>query len=396
MTTARATEQDAVPAALDAIRSAIDDEIARTIAGLEQQGPEHGHALIGRVYRWMRHYLASDGKRMHGIAVVLSYRACRGVPDDAIFPVASALQLYHHHTLVHDDIYDEDSARRGWPTSHLAFASLFDDGAQAPAQQQDARARLFAGESLRRGAITAFAYGKICRALAGHTMLCSAFPAEARLDVSARLHWHDLYDNAAQIKDVCHEGAAMPDTRSCLDNAWLKTGRLFEVCAYAGGRLAGAAPGQIAALEIWSGQSALAYQLQDDLEDLNIDSEKGQGRGVGTDLLRCKPTYLYALAKTLASGADLAAMLRWQAGEKAGLDAPAMTAIFHRCGAVAACLAEVERRLERAVAALEQAQPAFSPESRAGMLAFSRYFISGAYWRRRIVSDAARSAALLA
>ncbi|UUZ48667.1 polyprenyl synthetase family protein [Massilia sp. B-10] len=66
----------------------------------------------------------------------------------------------------------------------------------------------------------------------------------------------------------------------------------------------------MAALKLWAGQSALAYQLQDDLEDLQIESEKGQGRGVGSDLLRCKPTYLYALAKTRAGRrpASLAAL----------------------------------------------------------------------------------------
>ncbi|UUZ48666.1 hypothetical protein LP420_39285 [Massilia sp. B-10] len=56
------------------------------------------------------------------------------------------------------------------------------------------------------------------------------------LAVNADLEWHDLFDNAAQLKDVCHEGDPLFDSRSCLDNAWLKTGRLFEVCAAAGMR----------------------------------------------------------------------------------------------------------------------------------------------------------------
>ena len=389
------TAQSDMPTTLDALRLAIDEEISRSITHLEQQGPEHDHALIQRVYRWMRHYLASGGKRMHGIAVVLAYQACGGECNQAIIPVAAALQLYHHHTLVHDDIYDEDSARRGWLTSHLAFASLFHDKRRA-SRQHDVASVLFADEALRRGAITAFAYGKICRAMAGHAMLCSDFPAEARLDVATSLDWHDLYDNVAQLKDVYHDGDAMPSPGVCLSNAWLKTGRLFEVCAYTGARLAGAQPEQIAALKTWAGQSAIAYQLQDDLEDLNIDSEKGQGRGIGTDLLHCKPTYLYALAKTLANGADLAALLRWQAGEKAGLDTAAVITILERCGAVAACQQEVDRCLERASTALEQAQPGFSAQACAAMVAFSRYFVSPTYWRRYIVSDLTRSATLIA
>jgi geranylgeranyl diphosphate synthase type I len=389
------TEQSDMPATLDALRLAIDEEMNRSITHLEQQGPEHDHALIQRVYRWMRHYLASDGKRMHGIAVALAYQACSGERSQAIIPVAAALQIYHHHTLVHDDIYDEDSARRGWPTSHLAFASLFHDRHHAPVQH-DAASFLFSDEALRRGTITAFAYGKICRAMAGYAMLRSDFPAEARLDVATSLDWHDLYDNIAQLKDVYHEGDAMYSPDACLSNAWLKTGRLFEVCAYTGARLANAQPEQITALKTWAGQSAIAYQLQDDLEDLNIDSEKGQGRGIGTDLLRCKPTYLYALAKTLASDADLADLLRWQAGEKAGLDTTKIITILERCGAVAECRQEVDRCLERASTALQQVQPGFNVQACAAMSAFSRYFASPAYWHRHIVNDLTRSATLIA
>lgn len=379
-----------MPVQLEQIRSAIDMELSVTIGDLELNGPEHAHPLIGRVYRWMRHYLASDGKRMHGIAVVLAHRACGG-SDAAILPVAAALQLYHHHTLVHDDIYDEDSARRGWPTAHVAFAGLLAKDAPGP---RDKGGVLFADEAVRRGAITAFAYGKICRAAAGRGISASAFPAEARLAVSTMLEGHDLYDNAAQLKDVFHEGDAMPDPQSCLYNAWLKTGRLFEVCAYAGARLAGASTAQIAALQTWAGQSALAYQLQDDLEDLAIDSEKGQGRGVGTDLLLCKPTYLYALARTLATGADLDVLLRWQTGAKQGLDTAAIIAILTRCGALAACREQVARCLEVAGRALAQA--AFDPAAQAQMQTFSRYFVSDAYWRRRIGTDVTRGAALIA
>lgn len=387
--TMQLTDRAAMPPALEQIRIAIDQDLARTITALEQHGPEHRHPLIGRVYRWMRHYLANDGKRMHGMAVVLAYRACGGLADQDIVPMAAALQLYHHHTLVHDDIYDEDRVRRGWPTAHMAFATLFgtdDEG--------DESGTLFNGRGMRRGVITAFAYGKVCRAVAGQAVLAASFPADARLDVSAELEAHDLFDNAAQLKDVYHEGDPLFDAQSCLDNAWLKTGRLFEVCAYAGARLAGAEPEQIAALKVWAGQSALAYQLQDDLEDLQVDSEKGQGRGVGSDLLRCKPTYLYALAKARATGADLLALERWQAGAKDGLDSAAIIAVLQRCGALDACRSEVENCLARADQALADAS--FSTEARADMLAFSRYFVSPGYWRRHIALDATRGAALIA
>lgn len=380
-----------IPETLDVWRRAIDGEIADIITDLERGGPEHDDPLIGRVYRWMRHYLDIGGKRIHGITVVLAHLACTGRADQAIVAVAAGIQLYHHHTLVHDDIYDEDRYRRGWPTSHIAFASLFAD-------RHDARPGnpLFVGEDLRRGAITAFAYGKVCRALAGHALLRSDFPAEARLAAATVLDWHDLYDNAAQLKDVGFEGETMPSAEACLANAWLKTGRLYEVCAEIGARLGGATEPQRAALTTWAGQTGIAYQLTDDLEDLNVDSEKGQGRGVATDLLRRKGTYLFALAKTLATGTDRARLASWQSGIDTGTDPGGIIEILRRCGAIAACRAEVERCLERASTALEAADPAFDAAVVADMVAFSRYGVSPAYWQRRIVNDPDRSRALLA
>jgi hypothetical protein len=54
---------------LESIRARIDARIEREIAGLIESGPEKDHPLIGRVYRWMRHYVDCGGKRMHGIVV---------------------------------------------------------------------------------------------------------------------------------------------------------------------------------------------------------------------------------------------------------------------------------------------------------------------------------------
>lgn len=384
-----------MPGPLDAWRRTIDGRIDGIITDLERDGPEHDDALMHRVYRWMRHYLDIGGKRIHGLTVVLAHQACLGAgdePSDDIMRVAAGLQLYHHHTLVHDDIYDEDLARRGWPTSHLAFASLF----SADTGEADRPAPLFVRDDLRRGAVAAFAYGKICRALAGDILLRSGFPAEARIEAAATLDRHDLYDNAAQLKDVGFEGAAMPSAEACLANVWLKTGRLYEVCAGIGAQLAGASPARRAALETWAGQSGIAYQLTDDLEDLNADSEKGQGRGVGTDLLHRKGTYLYALALTLATGADRALLSTWQSGAETDATAEDVAGILYRCGAVAACRAEVDRCVERAAVALDGVQPAFETGMVKDMLEFSRYGTSPSYWRRRIANDPDRARALLA
>lgn len=383
---------DMMPAALDRLRARIDERITQAIEDLERSGPEREHPLVGRVYRWMRHYLDCGGKRMHGIAVMLAYQASGGTEEDRILPVAAAMQLYHHHTLVHDDIYDEDRARRGWPTSHYAFARWY----ESDARNADQARRLFADNALRRGAIAAFAYGKIGRALASHMILDSQFDSQARLEVARALDWHDLYDNAAQLKDVHHEGETTLDPAQCLENAWLKTGRLFEVCAYAGARLANASGAQRNAVEVWAGQSALAYQLQDDLEDLETASEKGQGRGIATDLMHCKPTYLYALARQLSKDKDLDLLLRWQSGARGGLTTVDVIAVLERSGALAECRREVARCVERALSALDDVRDTMDADTQSKLRDFATYFVSPAYWRRTLSTDPRRAEALLA
>lgn len=379
-----------LPADLELLRVAVDGRLVAEISRLEREGPEHDHALIGRVYRWLRHYLDCGGKRMHGQAVMLAYRACGGGDDADIASVAAAFQLYHHHTLVHDDIYDEDVARRGWPTSHEAFSQWFGSVGG------DGSGRVFTHDAMRRGAITAFAYGKICRALTGTMILQSSFTADARLQVMDALEAHDLFDNAAQLKDVYHEGAAIPGAEDCLKNAWLKTGRLFEVCADAGGLLAGAGAQTRQALRTWAGQSALAYQLQDDLEDLVPASEKGQGRGIATDLLHCKPTYLYAMAMQLASGDDLQRLKRWQNGDKRGLDTHDIIDILERSGAIDATVARVRHCVDVACAAVSQPESGIDPVQQSALHAFTEYFVSSAYWRRTVAAAPQRAQALLA
>lgn len=382
---------------LDAIKVAIDAELRAQIVKLEADGPDRAHPLMFRIYRWFRHYLDSSGRRMHGLAVVLSYRACGGCDLARIYPVAAAFQLYHHHTLVHDDIYDEDDLRRGWPTTHRAFAAYL-EGAGNGSNIAPARSNgdLFATEALRRGTIAAFAYGKIGRALAAHMIGEAAFPAPAVLDVMQALNWHDVFDNAGQLKDVHDEGAMLPAPQACLENAWLKTGRLFEVCAYAGARLASGTESQTAALKTWAGLSGLAYQLQDDVEDLVAESEKGQGRGAGRDVRQLKPTYVRAIAGTLATGADAALLAGWRGGGDDEQDVTRLIEVLDRCGATAAVRQKVAEVVGEAKRPLAVATPEFDGSDVSLMGSFTDYFVSPQYWRRSIGRHEADAAALMA
>lgn len=369
----------AIASDADGLRLQVDGRMHGLFEQLIASGPMAADSLVRQIYRWSGHYLHSGGRRMHGVAVCLTYQAFGGQDLESALRVAAAIQLYHHHTMVHDDVYDEDTSRRRWPTTHVAFADCF-----ASRNESSAPTRLFGSDAARRGAVSAIAYGKIMRALALYGIGTAGFPDSQTLAVSNLLNWHDLFDCAGQMKDVDFESGQLPAAQACLDNAWLKTGRLFEICARIGAILAGATTQQQDAAALWLGNAGLAYQIQDDLEDIVPQSEKGVGRGIGVDLLYCKPTYLYALTRELAQGDDRELLARWEAAPSRRDDGlPAIIAVIERSGARQRVEAKVSVLLDEGQQALADA--GMKEGAAARMESFARYFVSTDYWHRALV-----------
>jgi geranylgeranyl diphosphate synthase, type I len=323
------------------------------------------------------------------VAVWLTYCAFGGQNAEAMRHVAAAIQLYHHHTMVHDDVYDEDVARRHWPTTHVAFADWF---ASRQGTDDHTPTRLFITDSARRGAVTAIAYGKIMRSLALYGIGTAGFGVSETLAVSNLLNWHDLFDCAGQMKDVDFESQQLPTSETCLNNAWLKTGRLFEVCARAGAIFAGATPQQQDAAALWASNAGVAYQIQDDLEDIVEESEKGVGRGVGVDLLYCKPTYLYALTRELATGTDRETLGRWENGKRSQQGVPAIISIIERSGAKRQVEDKVRVLLDEGRQALIDFR--LTDTQVATMDKFARYFVSKDYWQRPLINGTSHVTAI--
>ena len=73
----------------------------------------------------MRSYPANGGKRLRPVIFLWSAAAAGGNMDK-VLPAASALEIFHNWTLVHDDIIDDDDVRRSCPTAHIALARAMD------------------------------------------------------------------------------------------------------------------------------------------------------------------------------------------------------------------------------------------------------------------------------
>ena len=363
---------DAVNAAM---RSWLDASLAHA--------PERDHAMLGRLYDSIYAYLANGGRRMHAISLMLAFRAAGGAPVESILPVAVGFQLFHHYTLVHDDIYDEDFARRGSPTLHAAISAWARQSDLHASSQAKGRRVFFDGES-RLGAIGALVQGKIVHALGFASVLSAPFPEDRLLAAIRLLNWHDLYDNAGQMTDVFHEGRDVPEPQQCLKIASLKTSHLFETGAECAAVLAGAGKDTTKALVAWASASAVAYQLKDDLEDLEDASEKGLGRGVGADIVAAKPTYVFAEALRTADPRQRRLLLGQGAGD-APVDVRGVIDCIRATGAIERCRERIDELIASGMAALERVYPPIDEECRRALADFSRYFVSDQYWRRPLL-----------
>ncbi|GAB6156905.1 polyprenyl synthetase family protein [Desulfotomaculum varum] len=230
----------------------------------------------------MRYSVFAGGKRLRPILVLAAARAVGG-STDKIMPVACALELIHTYSLVHDDLpaMDNDDYRRGRPTNHKVYgeavAILVGDALLTLAFELVARC----GEDYPAAAVNQvtqeIAQAAGCRGLIGGQVV-------------------DLLSENKQIESSVLEYIHRH-----------KTGALFRAAVRAGAILGGAGEAQLAALTTYAEQMGLAFQIKDDLLDIEGDEAK-IGKPVGSDIKNQKVTYpsLYGLDKA-RSMADEAA-----------------------------------------------------------------------------------------
>lgn len=202
----------------------------------------------------------AGGKRVRPLAVLLSTRACGGDARRAI-PLAAAVELIHSATLLHDDVMDEGEERRGRPASRVLW-------------------------------------GNLVSVLSGDLLLTSALELVLSADVPDALR-----DTLATMQRLIAGEVAQLKARGRLDlgiEGYLeivrgKTASLFANACRSGGRAANAEPAQIEALGRFGEHVGIAFQIIDDVLDLEgIPHEVG--KRLGHDLAEGKTTLPLALA----------------------------------------------------------------------------------------------------
>jgi farnesyl diphosphate synthase len=234
-----------------------------------------------RLQAAMRHAALLGGKRMRPLLVYATGRML-GARDDALDAPASAVELIHAYSLVHDDLpaMDDDALRRGQPTVHVAF---------------DEATAILAGDALQT--------------LAFRQLADAPAPAEIRIAMVRELATASGAQGmcGGQAFDIDATGRGGEIGLAELERLHaMKTGALLR-CAVRLGALAGGAnaPTQ-ATLDRYAEALGLAFQIRDDLLDIEADSAT-LGKTAGKDVAQNKATFpaLLGLEGSRARLADL-------------------------------------------------------------------------------------------
>ncbi len=220
-----------------------------------------------KIVKAMKYSLMAGGKRIRPVLCIAAAETVGGQSQDVI-NAACALEMIHTYSLIHDDLpaMDNDDIRRGQPTCHVAF-----DEATA--------------------------------ILAGDALLTLAFEVLSSTEFVQDNHvrnWmniiHTLSTAAGykgmiegQMQDMAGEGHLL-----CLEDLEnmhaLKTGALIEASVTIGSILGKGSPDQIQQLKTYSKNIGIAFQVTDDLLDVEGDPDV-MGKDAGSDQARSKSTY---------------------------------------------------------------------------------------------------------
>lgn len=232
----------------------------------------------GELNKASAHLLAAGGKRLRPAVVMLAADAVKPNSSSEIMPAALALELTHTFTLIHDDIMDGDTLRRGVPTVHSKW-----DMPTGILAGDVLYARAF--EFLMRANATDEARGRAV------TMLASA---------CAELCQGQHMDMSFENRDDVDEGEYLEMVRK-------KTGVLYAAAAGIGAVLAGGNSRQVKALYNFGLNTGMAFQIQDDVIDLLTPPEKS-GKDRASDLREGKQTLIWIKARE--KGIDLSGYKR--------------------------------------------------------------------------------------
>jgi len=269
-----------------------------------------------------RYVLSAGGKRVRAVLVLLSSEAVGGTTANALHAAAAA-EVMHNFTLVHDDIMDHASSRRGRPTVHVKWNVNY-----------------------------ALLVGDVLLGLAYRSLLSTRSDHLRRMVGLFTSGLHEVCEG--QALDLRYE----QDRRVTLDQYFAmiekKTARLFSMSTELGGLAGGGTPQHVSALRTFGHYLGRAFQVQDDLLDI-VAEQQQFGKRIGGDIVEGKKTFLLLSALERARGREKEALQRIMSRRhRAGKGTVARIAgIYTQTGAIDAARTHIQRDTQKAATALD-------------------------------------------
>jgi geranylgeranyl diphosphate synthase, type II len=227
----------------DRVRPAVDQVLAGIVPS-DTTPPR-------RIHQAMRYSSLDAGKRIRPCLCVAAYSVYK---DDwkSVLPVASAIELIHSYSLIHDDLpaMDDDDLRRGKPSCHKRFGEAI---------------AILAGDAL-----LTLAFEVLSR--------CDHFPPERVLQVIQTLARASGTSNgmiAGQVLDLEAEGSAVATEQLEMIHR-SKTGALIGAAVWIGAYLGGAPKSDLESIGKYCEHIGLAFQVVDDILDLAGGQDLGK------------------------------------------------------------------------------------------------------------------------
>lgn len=244
---------------IKAIAKTVDDYILANIKGKPES-----------LYNASLYYIVNGGKRLRPFLTIKSADMLNGNLK-IVLPIASAIEITHNFTLIHDDIMDNDESRHGVPTVHKAY---------------DLPLAILAGDLL---IVKAF-----------HFILEDAVKAGLDVDkavkISKRLAESCISVSEGQVLDITFaKNKKFPSSAQYIEMIKKKTGALFEVSCEVGAIASGTSMQDIKNLANYGMNIGIAFQLVDDLIGVAGDPSLTR-KPVGNDIREGKKTLPILLA----------------------------------------------------------------------------------------------------
>ncbi|QQS54078.1 MAG: octaprenyl diphosphate synthase [Candidatus Competibacteraceae bacterium] len=315
---------------IEQIRAPVADDMRAVNALIRRQL----HSDVMLINQLAGYIIDSGGKRLRPATVLLAARAC-GYAGDRHIDAAAIIEFIHTATLLHDDVVDESSLRRGRETANAIWGS---------------QASVLVGD---------FLYSRSFQMMVGignmrvMEILADTTNTIAEGEVLQLLNCHDPDTSEERYMAVIH----------------CKTAKLFEAAAQLGAVLAGRPEGEERALAHYGLHLGTAFQMIDDVLDYSASSAE-LGKNIGDDLAEGKPTL--PLIHAMRHGTPEQVRIIREAIEHGGLEhIDIVTRTIESTGALDYTSRLAAREAEQAVASLASLADSSAKDALAGLARFA-------------------------